>query len=80
MFLDKKHMAINGPIMKKINPDMYDKFGKAGIDDLQDKEDFIDRECRKLNDIKLTQLFNPNELRGSRFKDWATPKSSFPKQ
>ena len=47
-------MAISGPIMKKINPEMYDKFGKATIDDLQDKEDFIDRECRKLNDIKLT--------------------------
>lgn len=69
VFLDKKHMAISGPIMKKINPEMYDKFGKATIDDLHDKEDFIDRECRKLNDIKLTQLFNPNELRGSRFKD-----------
>uniref|UniRef100_A0A7S3CQ52 Uncharacterized protein n=1 Tax=Strombidium rassoulzadegani TaxID=1082188 RepID=A0A7S3CQ52_9SPIT len=68
LYLDDKQMAINGSLIQKVNPKLFEaKFGS--VEKLKADQKYLAEECRRLNDVKHNKFFLQNTLRSQRFKD-----------
>ena len=72
MYLDQKQLATSAAIMQRVNPALFDS--QNSPEKLLDNEEFLENECKKMNDIKFSQHFLPTTLRAQRFKDWTNKK------
>jgi hypothetical protein len=57
-------MALNGGIMERISPKIFENGSQAGsVEKLVENDNYMKEKCTDMNDIEPTQFFLPTTLR-----------------